>query len=134
MDHNTNDSAIQEIRGRVFDLILAMPDEDLRELLKDLDERQKWRLSDKRNHNRKKVSTEAEYTCDDVQFKDSIENMSYGGVFINTDGKFSIGQEIMLSFSIPRLKFNNKATLIGEIVRIVPDGVGVKFTKPAPFI
>ena len=134
MDHNANDIEIQEIRTRVFDLILAMPDDELRKLLKYLDERQKLRLSDKREHNRKKVSIEAECKCNDVQFKDSIEDISYGGVFIKTDEQFSIGQEIMVSFSIPRLKINNNITLIGEVVRIVPDGVGVRFIKPAPFI
>ena len=99
-----------------------------------LDERQKLRLSDKREHNRKKVSIEAECKYNDVQFKDSIEDISYGGVFIKTDEQFSIGQEIMVSFSVPRLKINYNITLIGEVVRIVPDGVGVKFIKPAPFI
>ena len=111
-----------------------MPDEELRELLKDLDRRQKFRLSDKRGHGRKKVSIEVEYTCGDVQFKDIIENISHGGVFIKTDEKFSIGQEIMVSFSVPRLKVNNKITLIGEIIRISSEGVGVRFAKPAPFM
>ena len=134
MDYNANDIEIQEAQNRVIDLILAMPDDELRELLKYLGERQKMRLSDKRKHSRQKVSIEAECTCDDVQFIDYIEDVSCSGVFIKTDEKFTIGQEIMVTFSTPRLKFNNKITLNGEVVRTVPDGVGVRFYRPPPII
>jgi Tfp pilus assembly protein PilZ/uncharacterized membrane protein YuzA (DUF378 family) len=95
-------------------------------------------LADTREHKRKKVSIEAEYTCGDDRFKDSIENISNSGVFIKTDEIFSVGQEITLSFSIPKslsgpkLKLNDKLNIDGEIVRIEPDGVGIRLAKLIP--
>jgi len=95
-------------------------------------------ISDPRELKRKKVSIEAEYTCGGNQFEGSIENISRGGIFIKTDENFSVGQEIMISFSTPKsistpkLKFNDKVNLVGEIVRIGPDGVGVRLAKLIP--
>jgi Tfp pilus assembly protein PilZ len=51
-----------------------------------------------------------------------IENLSKGGVFIKTSGTFSVGQEISLFFG--------KENMDGTIIRVEPQGIGVKFGKP----
>ena len=48
-----------------------------------------------------------------------IENLSKGGVFIKTSGTFSVGQEISLFFG--------KENMDGTIIRVEPQGIGVKF-------
>ena len=60
----------------------------------------------------------------DSTFKASIQNVSSAGVFIKTSRKLSIGQEIAITFTFPRTK--QTIMLNGEIVRITPDGAGVK--------
>ena len=61
----------------------------------------------------------------DCQFKASIQDLCTSGVFINTDRKFSIGQEISLTFWFP--ESGKKMMASGEIVRIAYTGIGVKF-------
>ncbi len=51
-----------------------------------------------------------------------IKNISKGGVFTETKGTFSVGQDISFYFG--------KENIIGTIVRVEPQGIGVKFRKP----
>ncbi len=134
MIDNNNEHDINEVRSRLFDLILAMPDTELRQLLKDLDKKQELRIADKREHYRENVSIDVDCSVDDVQFKDFIKNISSGGVFIKTDENFSLGQKIMISFSLPKFKFKNAITIMGEVVRVSPGGIGVKFNAPVSHI
>jgi Tfp pilus assembly protein PilZ len=50
-----------------------------------------------------------------------IKNISKDGVFIETTGVFSVGQEI--SFYL------GKENMDGTIIRVEPQGIGVKFEK-----
>ncbi len=134
MIDNNNEPDINEVRSRLFDLILAMPDTELRKLIKDLDKKQELRIADKREHYRENVSIDVDCSVDDVQFKDFIKNISSGGVFIKTDENFSLGQKIMISFSLPKFKFKNAITIMGEVVRVSPGGIGVKFNEPVSHI
>jgi hypothetical protein len=61
----------------------------------------------------------------DSQFEASIQDLCTSGVFINTDRKFSIGQEISLTFRFPAS--GKKLMASGEIVRATYSGIGVKF-------
>ena len=55
------------------------------------------------------------------------KNISRGGIFIETRNRFSIGQ--MIKLVIPGTKIDKGVMLKGEVVRINPNGIGVKFTK-----
>ncbi len=134
MTDNIDELDIHEVRSRLFDLILVAPDAELRQLLEELKKRQELRRSNMREHYREDVSIEVDCSTDDIQCQDSIKNLSSGGVFIETDENYSMGQKIMVTFSIPKYKFDNKITLVGEVVRIEPTGVGVKFNEPVPHI
>ena len=61
----------------------------------------------------------------DSQFTASIQDLCTSGVFINTDRKFSIGQEISLTFWFPTS--GKKIMASGKIVRATYSGIGVKF-------
>jgi len=56
-----------------------------------------------------------------------VKNIKTGGVFIETEMSFSIGQVISMTYSSPHFGEKNK---IGKIVWISPQGIGVKFRKP----
>ena len=61
----------------------------------------------------------------DQYFRDFIQDMSDGGVFIKTSQKFSIGQTILMTFISPD---NQKPFKINvKIVRVHTDGIGVTF-------
>jgi hypothetical protein len=134
MADKLNELDIHEVRSRLFDLILVIPDAELRQLLEELIKRQESRPENLREHYREDVSIEVECTADNVKCQDSIKNISSGGIFIETEENFSMGQKIMVTFSIPKYNFDNKITLVGEVVRIEPSGVGVKFNEPIPHI
>jgi|GEM_PF-1849469 hypothetical protein len=82
---------------------------------------------EKRKHPRKPCSIVVDYASRDRAFRDYIRDISSGGVFIETSKEFSIGDEIMMTFSISSKQKPFKFT--GQVVRITNQGIGVKFKK-----
>jgi len=111
-----------KITTRLIELIKKMPEEEQRALLKELEERL---FEGKREHERKPFLMAVDYSTQDHVYKDFIQNISAGGVFIQTNMPFSVGQEVSLTFPLPNYKKHIK--IIGEVVRTTPQGVGVKF-------
>ena len=56
-----------------------------------------------------------------------IRNESKGGVFVETRGSFFAGDEVMVVYESP-IGIDQRRT--GKIVKIVPDGIGVRFNYP----
>ena len=59
----------------------------------------------------------------DLIFRD----VNKGGVFVETEMSFSIGQNVSMTYQSPSFGERNR---IGKVVWISPQGVGVKFRKP----
>ncbi len=53
-----------------------------------------------------------------------VKNIKTGGVFIETEMSFSVGQVISMTYSSPHFEEKNR---IGTIIRVEPQGIGVKF-------
>jgi uncharacterized protein (TIGR02266 family) len=114
---------LKESGGTVpFELIANMYKEDPETGLKEMEE---WLFEGKREHYRKPLFTVVDFTTRGHAFKDFIKNISPGGVFIETSIPFSVGQELSLTFALPNCEKHIKIT--GEVVRITPQGIGVKF-------
>jgi len=111
-----------KITTRLIELIKKIPEEEQRALLKELEERL---FEGKRKHDRKPFLMAVDYSTQDHVYKDFIQNISAGGVFIQTNMPFSVGQEVSLTFPLPNYKKHIK--IIGEVIRTTPQGVGVKF-------
>lgn len=62
-----------------------------------------------------------------IAYKGTTKDISNKGVFVTTKGPFSIGQALVLDFRSTTLTYEKR---IGDIVRVVPDGVGILFKKP----
>jgi uncharacterized protein (TIGR02266 family) len=110
------------VRGRLFALIKGMPEDEQMTLLKELEERL---FRAKRRHHRKTFSMIVDYATEGRAYKDYIENISAGGVFIETRTPFAVGQEVSLSFPLPNHEKYIRIT--GEVVRTSQQGIGVKF-------
>ena len=85
-------------------------------------------LADKREHFREHTSIYALFKSNGLSFKDSIKNLSAGGLFIESGIPISVNRKLSISFLHP-----NSETLIkvaGEIVRTDSNGIGVKFDQP----
>jgi Tfp pilus assembly protein PilZ len=82
-------------------------------------------IEGKRKHTRKPLVTVVDYATQGQAHRDFIQNISAEGVFIETTVPISIGQELFLTFALPSYQAHIKIT--GEVVRISPQGIGVKF-------
>jgi len=80
-----------------------------------------------REHCRKAFSIPVEHSINGVSFVYFIQNISNGGVFIQTDSNFHIGQQIILIFS--PTKAEKDITVSGKVVRFDSQGIGVKFDE-----
>jgi Tfp pilus assembly protein PilZ len=110
------------ITARLIELIKNMPEDKQRALLKDLEEKP---FEGRRKHARKPFLMAVDYSTQDHVYKDFIQDISTGGVFIQTHMPFSVGQEVSLTF--PLLNYQKHIKIVGEVVRSSPQGVGVKF-------
>ena len=110
------------VTARLFELITNMSEDEQLSLLKKLQERP---FRDKRRHERKPFFMVVDYSTEDRVYKDYIKDISAGGIFIETRMPFSVGQELSLSFPLPNYQKYIKIT--GEVIRISPHGIGVKF-------
>ena len=108
--------------ARLIELIKNMSEDEQRTLLKDLEEKP---FEGRRKHVRKPFLMAVDYSTQDHVYKDFIQDVSTGGVFIETHMPFTVGQEVSLTFPLPNYQKHIKVT--GEVVRSTTQGVGVKF-------
>ncbi len=95
--------------------------------LKLLELLKQWNEQGNRDYGRKSCLIAVDYSSQDRFFRDFIQNISAGGVFIETREIFSAGQEIGLTFSIPNSQIPFRIS--GRITRTSSEGVAVKFLK-----
>ncbi len=86
-----------------------------------------WERLDYREDSRIPCFLPVDYSASDRVYQDFINNLSNGGVFIETAAPLRASQSISLIFSVPSLQKSFKIS--GTIVRTEQDGIGVKFSK-----
>lgn len=86
-----------------------------------------WERLDYREDSRIACFLPVDYSTKDRVYQDFINNLSNGGVFIETSAPFQVGQSVSLTFSVPSL--NKTFKISGSIVRTEQDGIGVQFLK-----
>ena len=86
-----------------------------------------WERLDYREDSRIPCFLPVDYSTTDRVYQDFINNLSNGGVFIETAAALREGQTISLIFTVPSLQKSFKIS--GTIVRTEQDGIGVKFSK-----
>lgn len=105
-------------------------------LIKEITENQKWQLlklleswhrNEQRNDTRIPCLIPVDFATDERVYRDFIQNLSKGGVFIETKEPFTIGQSLSLRFSVPNA--DNDLTIGGTIIRKEQTGIAVKFVK-----
>lgn len=112
----------ENLLSQIYEIINNMPEEEMRQVLKGLEEKQRF---ERRRFDRKDFLRVVDYTVDGRYYRDYIHDLSVNGAFIKTSEKFSIGQTILMTF-MP-LDQQSPFKIIGEIIRIHTDGIGVKF-------
>jgi len=112
----------ENLLDQLYEIMNSMPEEEMGQVLKDLEERQKI---ERRKFNRKDFLKIIDYTVGGQYYRDFIQDISVNGVFIKTSLTFSEGQTILMTFMSPDNQSPFK--ILGEIIRIHTDGIGVKF-------
>ena len=116
---NKNPSDITE---HLISLITQMSEDQQKTLLKALEQ---WLRKKKRQYPRKPLSTFVDFVSEGRSYREFTRNISEGGVYIETSTPFSIGKEILMTFSFPNS--SNHLKLTGRIVRVEDSGIGVQF-------
>jgi hypothetical protein len=121
-DNHSNEPNISVVTARLFEIILDMPFKDRRILLQDLEAKHS---QGRRRFARKPYFMPVDFATPDRAFSGYIQNISSGGIFIETRETLPVGQQVTLSFMRP--KSRDYVKVGGEVVRKIPDGFGVKF-------
>ena len=112
------------ITHQLFQLITEMSEDEKRILLRVL-KRGALKGKCRRQHFRKPVHIPVRYTNQDGLSNGVIRDISLGGVFILSRKAFSPGQSLSVSFS--PANFEKTVWIAGNVMRVTPEGVGVRF-------
>lgn len=112
------------VSSRLLNMVLDMPTEKQLELLALMDQ---WAHKGARQHARKPWKIAVEYTNGKQVYRDYITDISNGGVFIETQSPFTVGQIIKMKFPLPN--YQKIVKVIGVIVWSSSQGIGIKFKK-----
>jgi Tfp pilus assembly protein PilZ len=107
----------------LLEQIEAMPVAEMPERTVSLEDTE----SSMRENPRKPCLINANYKIQNQDYKSYILDISIGGVFIETNDKFTVGQNILLNFSLPN--YQQPFKLNGTISWSSPRGFGVKFDQ-----
>lgn len=80
---------------------------------------------EKRKYTRKPCSTPVGYAVLDTDHTAVIENISSGGVFIDSENALDVGRDILMTIQFPEEP--KPVTLIGEVVWNNHKGMGIRF-------
>ena len=86
-----------------------------------------WERLDYREDSRIPCFFPVDYSTSNRMYQDFINNLSNGGLFIETSAALKVGQALHMIFTIPSLQKTFKIS--GTIVRTEQDGIGVKFDR-----
>jgi hypothetical protein len=117
--------SITEVRGRLFELIFNMPESETRGLLEKLEVRWRPKYQERRKHPRKSTFIHVDCSGNQCAFTDFIQNLSAGGLRLDTQLPFFVGQSLSMTFSVTNGEVPIK--IAGKIVRVDSRGIGVKF-------
>ena len=116
-----------EVRAFIFEIINSMSDEEMRQHLKDLENWQKSKY-EMRKHPRRSTHMDITYSSDQRRiFEDFVRNISAAGLFIETNLLSELGQKLTMTFSHPGS--GDPIKVLGKVIRVDSQGIGVKFNK-----
>ena len=90
-------------------------------------EESKSPYQEKRLTPRTPLSMAVNYAVQGEAYEDFVQDISAGGIFIETQIHFVLGQSLAITLPLPGHQHFIQVT--GEVVRQTPHGIGVKFNK-----
>jgi len=121
-----------EVEARLSELLSDMSEGEKRDFLEKLEEWRARKQREKRKHPRKRISIYAVCSGYDSYFRDYIQNIGPGGIFIETQTPLFVNQELTTTFFLPGSKTPVKAK--GKVVRTDSKGIAIQFDEAIPDI
>lgn len=118
------------INPRLSELISNLSDEEIKMLIEELETRQESKFNEKREHRRKPTLIYVDCSGKNYIFTDFIQNISSGGIYIETQIPLHVDHELSMTFTLPGTGDPLKIT--GKVVRTDPNGIAVRFDEPLP--
>lgn len=113
---------------RLMERILTMSDEQRMDLLQKVEEVPLGELTlGERNETRKQFDQSISFFVQNRRYQAICKDISSGGIFIQTDEVFHVGQIVTLD--IPFSNGEQSIKVPAEIVRVDVEGVGLRFMK-----
>jgi PilZ domain len=111
-----------KITDRILSLVQNLS-EGKKKLLLDL--LVEWQQTENRSDSRISCFFPVNYTTPKRAYNDFIQDLSKGGLFIETRESLQVDDPVALTFSNP--KSNTHFKMRGKIVRVEPNGVAIQF-------
>ena len=121
-DASDRPNRVTSVYDQVTEIINRMSDTELTELLELVNEHQGKKA---RQDDRLTFYTMVDFVVAGQYYRDFIQDLSVSGVLIKGHHMFEPGQSILMTFMSPY--FQKPFKISGEIVRILDNGIGVKF-------
>ena len=90
-----------------------------------------WQAGKQREHQRLKTKVDIDVVVGDRVIQTDAKDISAGGIFINTSGKFETNKSVRVVFSVPG--YDKPFKLQGMIVRVEQNGLAIKFENITPY-
>jgi len=90
-----------------------------------------WQEGRQRDYPRLETSVNIDVAVGDRVIQTNAKDISAGGIFINTSGKFETNEKVRVVFSVSGVEKPFK--LEGMIVRVEQNGMAIKFEKITPY-
>lgn len=127
MDDLNKTSETSSVTDRLISLVMELSEEQQETLLEELE----LKLSkENRRHARKPFITVVDFASQGRAYREFVQDISGSGVYIQTSGSFSVGQDVVLTFPFPDSEKHIKIT--GRIARVADTGIGVRFDVRSP--
>jgi len=128
MEDNQAFSEKNDVILQLFKQILEMTDGERLDLLEQLGKVPVKELSlGDRDGFRRMYDQTITFSTQDRQYRALCKDISNGGLFIQTSEIFQLGQ--LVTLDIPFSNGKESIKVAAEIVRVNPDGIGLKFLK-----
>jgi len=115
---------LDEISKRVRNLNLDQQEEIL-DIVKN------WQIGKQRDYPRLDTKVNIDVVVGDRVIQTNTKDISAGGIFISTSGKFKANEKVRVVFTVPGIEKPFK--LEGMIVRVEQYGMAVKFENITPY-
>jgi hypothetical protein len=136
MENDYDRMRAPELQARILEIIPTLSEEQMRTLLRGLDQWQQAEPDDaeqpqfqeKRRYSRKETAIYTICETDTDNFREYTKNMSPGGVFIETASSMSVDEEVFMTLF--HASFDTPIRARGRIVWVNQKGMGVEFKTP----